>query len=47
MTLTTDGVIGRHYNNITQHYKTITYGAILIAVALAVSRPAYLKRNEN
>lgn len=42
MTLSTDGVIGRYYNNITQHYKTITYGAILVAIALALSRPKYL-----
>jgi hypothetical protein len=42
MTLSTDGVIGRYYNNITQHYKTITYGAILVAIALAMSKPKYL-----
>jgi hypothetical protein len=43
MTLSTDGVIGRYYNNITQHYKTITYGAILVAIALAMSKPKYLE----
>jgi hypothetical protein len=42
MTLSTDGVIGRYYNNITQHYKTITYGAMLVAIALAMSKPKYL-----
>ncbi len=46
MTLTTDGLIGRHYNNITQHYKTITYGAVLIAVALAISNPRYLNAGQ-
>lgn len=45
MTLTTDGVIGRYYNNITQHYKTVTYGAIFVAIALALSKPKYLVVN--
>jgi hypothetical protein len=46
MTLSTDGIIGRYYNNISQHYKTITYGAILIAVALGISNPKYIELKE-
>lgn len=34
MTLTTDGLIGRHWNNITQHYRLITYGALLLILPL-------------
>jgi hypothetical protein len=39
MTLTTDSVIGRNLNLITQHYKTITYGAILLIFILILCSP--------
>jgi hypothetical protein len=39
MTLTTDSIIGRPLNLITQHYKTITYGAILLIIALVICKP--------
>ena len=29
----------------TQHYKTIAYGAILVAIALALCKPTYLVVN--
>jgi hypothetical protein len=35
-TLTTDGLIGRDWNRITQHYKTITWGALLLVPALLI-----------
>lgn len=34
MTLTTDGLIGRELNNITQHYKLMTYGALILILPL-------------
>lgn len=36
MTLTTDGLIGRELNNITQHYKLITYGALILILPLVL-----------
>jgi len=36
MTLTTDGIIGRNLNQVTQHFKTITYGAIILIIILAM-----------
>lgn len=39
MTLTTDGLIGRHYNDITQHFKTITWGALLLIVVISLCDP--------
>ncbi|TXC81946.1 glycosyltransferase 87 family protein [Luteibaculum oceani] len=39
MTLTTDGVIGRELSNITQHYKTITWGALFLIGALILVKP--------
>ncbi len=41
MTLTTDGLIGRHLNAITQHYKAVTYGALLLIIPLALCKPGY------
>lgn len=38
MTLTTDGLIGRDLNRITQHFKLITYGTLLLIVPLALAR---------
>ena len=45
MTLTTDGLIGRDLNEITQHHKLITIGACLLIPALIITTPKY--RNEN
>jgi hypothetical protein len=39
MTLTTDGLIGRNLNQITQHFKTITYGAIILIIILSLCPP--------
>lgn len=39
MTLSTDGVIGRDLSNITQHFKTITWGALLLIFALIIADP--------
>ena len=36
MTLTTDGLIGRNLNQITQYFKTITYGAIILIIILTL-----------
>ena len=41
MTLTTDGIIGRELNRISQHYKTITYGALLLIPALFLAQEKY------
>jgi Glycosyltransferase family 87 len=43
MTLTTDGLIGRELNRWTQHYKAITYGALLLMVPLALCSHKYLE----
>ena len=34
MTLTTDSLIGRNLNNLTQHYKTITWGTLFLLFSL-------------
>jgi len=34
MTISTDGIIGKELNKITQHYKTITWGALLLVLAM-------------
>ena len=39
ITLTSDGIIGRDLNRISQHYKTITYGYLIVGIALALSKP--------
>ncbi len=39
MTLSTDGVVGKEFYQITQHYKTITWGALLLVAALVMARP--------
>lgn len=41
-TLTWDVLIGRQLNEITQYYRLITYGALLLIVPLAWCRPVYL-----
>ncbi len=47
MTLSTDGIIGRPINKITQHYKTITYGAILLLLILAICNPRLINQHRN
>jgi len=42
MVLTTDGIVGRSLNEIFQHYKLITYGALLLIPALMLARPSDL-----
>jgi len=44
MTLSTDGIIGRNLNQITQHYKTVTYGAIVLIVILILCSPRWIER---
>jgi len=39
MTLSTDGIIGRELNEITQHFKTITWGSILLIFVLILAPP--------
>jgi len=41
-TLTTDGIIGRELNEITQHYKLVTYGTIMLIIPLFLSKPKFL-----
>jgi len=43
-TLTTDGVIGRYFCDITQHYRIVTYGTLLLIVPLSICKPAYVHR---
>ena len=38
-TVSTDGIIGRELNNISQHYKTITWGMILLLITLYAVSP--------
>jgi len=37
MTLSTDGLVGRDLNKLSQHYKTITYGTLLLILPLMLS----------
>lgn len=39
MTLSTDAVIGREINNISQHFKTITWGTLFLIFALLLASP--------
>jgi len=39
MTLSTDGIIGKEFNIITQHFKTITWGTLLFIIALLLASP--------
>ncbi|MBD0257534.1 MAG: DUF2029 domain-containing protein [Cytophagales bacterium] len=39
---TSDMFIGRPWNEVTQYYRLITYGTLLLIVPLALCRPAYL-----
>ena len=38
-TLTTDGIIGRHYSDIADHFHLITIGAMVLIIPLAIFRP--------
>ena len=44
MTLSTDGIIGRNLNQITQHYMTITYGAIMLIILLIICSPERIEK---
>jgi len=44
MTLTTDGFVGRDLNEVFQHYKLITYGALLLIPALMLAHPKFIQR---
>lgn len=47
MTLSTDGLSGRDLNRITQYYRTITWGALILILALVLSSPSITnKTNE-
>lgn len=46
MTLTTDGLIGRELNNLTQHYKTITYGALVLLLSLFLASYKYFEKTK-
>ncbi|MCX6251198.1 MAG: glycosyltransferase family 87 protein [Bacteroidetes bacterium] len=46
MTLSSDGIIGRYLNQITQHYKTITYGALLLIVVLILCSPMHIEKRK-
>jgi len=45
-TLSTDGLIGRELSNITQHFKTITWGTILLIFALMLADPQTIIRSK-
>lgn len=38
-TLTTDGLIGRHYSDIADHFHLITLGALVLIIPLVIFRP--------
>lgn len=40
MTMTSDAFIGRHFNLLTQYYKLITYGALLLVPLLFFANPS-------
>ncbi len=44
-TLTTDGLIGNFYNEISEYYKTITFGDFLLLIALFLAKPKFLNNN--
>ncbi|MFT5820659.1 MAG: hypothetical protein ACI8ZM_001904 [Crocinitomix sp.] len=46
MTLSSDGVIGRELSNISQHFKTITWGTMLLIFALALAQPQITKKTK-
>ena len=46
MTVSTDGIIGRPLNLITQHYKTVTYGALILVLAVLIYTPSKLGEND-
>lgn len=45
MTLSTDGIIGRELNTITQHFKSITWGTMLLIIALLLATPKITEIN--
>jgi hypothetical protein len=47
MTLTTDGLIGIAANKVTQHFKLITYGALILIAALALCHPRHLNTHSS
>lgn len=47
MTLSTDGIIGIDLNRITQHYKTVTWGTLLLVIALMTASPNHNKQVQN
>lgn len=42
-TATTDGLIGDYYNDLSEYYKTITFGVFILIFALSISNPKALK----
>jgi len=44
LALTSDMIVGRQLNRLSQHYKTITYGAILLLIVLTRCNPKYIER---
>jgi hypothetical protein len=46
MTLSTDGVIGRNLNQVTQYYKTITYGAMILIILLIICTPERIEKSK-
>ncbi|NJN35618.1 MAG: hypothetical protein HC817_16505 [Saprospiraceae bacterium] len=38
-TFTTDGIIGKHFFQISQYYKLITWGTMLLIIPLSMTRP--------
>ncbi len=45
MTLSTDGLVGRDFNKITQHFKTITWGTLLLIWALVIAKPQITEKS--
>jgi hypothetical protein len=43
-TLTSDLFIGMYYSDITQHFKTITYGTFLVIAAYALCKPEFIEQ---
>lgn len=46
MTLTTDGLIGLQLNQISQHFKLVTYGALVLGVALVMAPVKHIEREK-
>ena len=41
--LTTDGLIGKQLNDLSEHYKTITFGSFFLLLALGFNKPIRIK----